>query len=399
MHAADSQTPVILCINAGSSSVKAALFSTRHAASPTRLATLTASGIGEAEGSIDCATIEHSDEGKKRIVLDNHAQALNALFDALLAHRLPQPGVIGHRIVRSPPGRSEPAILTPELHRKLEQLRALAPLHLPQELDAIKAAGKRFPEAVQTVCFDNHFFSELPPLASRLPLPDRYDQAGIRRIGYHGLSYEYITGQLPDNSGRTVIAHLGNGASMAAVRHGRPLDTTMGYTPTGGLMMGTRSGDLDPGVIVAILRREQLDPDALEKLVDKQSGLYAVSGGEASMQVLLEQAHDDNAAERAVALFCYIARKHLGAMIAVLGGIDTLVFTGGIGENSAPVRAAVVRGLEDLGLVIDPEANNSGATDITATNSRACIRVMATDEEQVIANHSARLLEREEATP
>lgn len=399
MHAIDPQGSVILCMNAGSSSVKAALFRTRTESTPVRLATLKASGIGEATGYIDCSARGISERKEKRITLENHGQAVSALFDALHAYRLPQPEAIGHRIVRSPPDRSEPATLTPDLRRELEQLRALAPLHLPPELNAIEAAEKRFPEAMQTVCFDNHFFSRLPRLARRLPVPRRFDVAGIRRIGYHGLSYEYITGQLPDGCGRTVIAHLGNGASMAAVHQGRPLDTTMGYTPTGGLMMGSRTGDLDPGVIVAILRRERLAPDALERLVDKQSGLYGVSGGEGSMKALLEQAGDDNPAGRAVALFCYIARKHLGAMIAVLGGIDTLVFTGGVGENAAPVRAAIVAGLQDLGLTISPDANKANAADIAAPGSRARIRVIATDEEQVIATHTARLLKHEEATP
>ncbi len=399
MHSADSAGAVILCVNAGSSSVKAALFRARTASAPVRLATLTASGIGEASGTLGCTTTDASERQEKRVPLEDHDQAISALFDALHARRLPQPKAVGHRIVRSPPGRSAPAILTPDLRRGLEQVSALAPLHLPPELDAIEAAGKRFPEAVQTACFDNHFFSGLPRLARQLPVPHRFDEAGIRRIGYHGLSYEYITGRLPEDCGRTVIAHLGNGASMAAVHQGRPLDTTMGYTPTGGLMMGTRTGDLDPGVIVAILRRERLDPDALEKLVDKQSGLLGVAGGEASMKALLEQASDDTRAAGAVSLFCYIARKHLGAMIAVLGGIDTLVFTGGVGENAAPVRAAIVSGLEDLGLAIDEGANRANAADITGSGSRARVRVIATDEEQVIATHTARLLEREEATP
>ncbi len=397
MHASDPQGPVILCMNAGSSSVKAALFRVTPEAVPVRLATLSATGIGEAKGSVICAATDDPERKEERITLDDHARAVSALFDALRAHRLPQPTAVGHRIVRSPPGQSAPAILDAALRGELDRMRALAPLHLPPELDAIDAAEKRFPEALQTVCFDNHFFSRLPETARRLPLPERFEDAGIRRIGYHGLSYEYITQRLPGDSGRTVIAHLGNGASMAAVHNGRPLDTTMGYTPTGGLMMGTRTGDLDPGVLVAVLRREALDPDALERLVDKEAGLYGVSGGEASMKILLERARNDNAAGRAVGLFCYTARKHLGAMIAVLGGIDTLVFTGGVGENAAPVRAAVIEGLGDLGLAIDPEANNSNAADVTAGESRVRIRVIATDEEQVIAAHTSRLLKHEEA--
>ena len=399
MDAVEPRSAVILCMNAGSSSVKAALFRAHTAPAPVRLATLAASGIGEANGTVACTTAGTSKRKEEQLCLENHARAVSRLFDTLRANQLPQPDAIGHRIVRSPPDRSSPSILDTGLRRELEKLRALAPLHLPPELDAIEAAEKHFPAAVQTVCFDNHFFSEMPSLARRLPLPRRFDDAGIRRIGYHGLSYEYITDQLPGNCGRTVIAHLGNGASMAAIHHGRPLDTTMGYTPTGGLMMGTRTGDLDPGVLVAILRRERPDPDVLERLVDKEAGLFAVSGGEASMKVLLERRRDGNAAaHQAVALFCYLARKQLGAMIAVLGGIDTLVFTGGVGENAAPVRAAIVSDLEDLGLALDQQANNAGAADIAAPNSRARIRVIATDEEQVIAAHTARLLEREEAT-
>lgn len=397
MRASDPQVPVILCMNAGSSSVKAALFEVPPKAAPVRLATLSATGIGEAKGSVTCTATDVSEREEERITLDDHARAVSTLFDTLRAHRLPRPAAVGHRIVRSPPEQSAPAILDAALRGELEKMRAVAPLHLPPELDAIDAAEERFPEALQTVCFDNHFFAGLPRTARRLPLPERFWDAGIRRIGYHGLSYEYVTQQLPGDCGRTVIAHLGNGASMAAVRNGHPLDTTMGYTPTGGLMMGTRTGDLDPGVLVAILRREALGPDALERLVDKEAGLYGVSGGEASMKILLERARDDNAAGRAVGLFCYTARKHLGAMIAVLGGIDTLVFTGGVGENAAPVRAAVVEGLGDLGLAIDPEANNSNAADVTAGGSRVRIRVIATDEEQVIAAHTSRLLKHEEA--
>lgn len=388
----------ILCINAGSSSVKSALYRVPPPDEPHRLASIEASGIAEDEGRLRWQVDGRRHETRV-LRLGSHHDAIGSILEKLREQGLPEPDALGHRIVRSPRGRSTPAWLTADLRRALERMRTLAPLHIPNELEAVDAAAKQFGGVPQALCFDNHFFANLPLLARRLPIPRALDEAGIERIGYHGLSYEYITSQLPPDCGRTVIAHLGNGASMAAVLHGRPLDTTMGYTPTGGLMMGTRTGDLDPGVVVAILRRERLDADALERIVDKEAGLFAVSGGEASMKVLLERNHDDPAAEKAVALFCYIARKHLGAMIAVLGGIDTLVFTGGVGENAAPVRAAVVAGLEDLGLVIDKEANSSGATDIGGNGSHARIRVIATDEEKVIATHTARLLEREEATP
>ncbi len=388
MSAKDSRDFTILCINAGSSSVKTALFSVAPDELPQRIAILAVTGIGEDTATLDCRLPGMQSGDRQTLEAADHREAVAALLEALRKQDLPAPDAIGHRIVRSPPGHSEPALLDARLRKRLEAVRELAPLHVPPELAAVDAAGEHFPDAVQSVCFDNHFFSGLPGVARRLPLPREFDEAGIRRIGYHGLSYEYIVGKLAADSGRTVIAHLGNGASLAAVRDGRPLDTTMGYTPTGGLMMGTRSGDLDPGALVAVMRSKGLGADGLERLVDQHSGLAGVSGGESSMKALLERAEDDNAAEQAVALFCHIARKHLGAMIAVLGGIDTLVFTGGVGENAAPVRARIVSGLDDLGLGIDEHANVANQSDIGAPDSKARIRVIATDEDQVIAKHT-----------
>ena len=392
MNTHDAHSITILCINAGSSSVKTALFRAAPGESPHRIATLAVSGVGEDRATLECRLPGKRDGERKELDAADHREAVAALLDALRERDLPEPDAIGHRIVRSPPGRSDPALLDAGLRERLEAVRELAPLHVPPELAAIDAAREHFPDAVQSVCFDNHFFAGLPEVARRLPLPREFDAAGIRRIGYHGLSYEYIVGKLPAGSGRTVIAHLGNGASLAAVRDGRPIDTTMGYTPTGGLMMGTRSGDLDPGALVAVMRRKGLDADGLERLVDQRAGLAGVSGGESSMKALLDQAEDDNAAAQAVALFCYIARKHLGAMIAALGGIDTLVFTGGVGENGAPVRMRIVDGLDGLGLRIDEGANSEGRSEIGAADSRARIRVIATDEDLVIARHTARLL-------
>lgn len=394
MNARTSSTFTILCINAGSSSVKTTLYRMAPETSPRRIATLSVSGIGEDTTTLDCRLPGEENEERRECNVADHREAVDALLDTLREHDLPVPDAIGHRIVRSPPGCSDPALLDAGLRERLEAVRELAPLHIPPELAAIDAARDYFPDAVQSVCFDNHFFSRLPDMARRLPLPRELDKAGIRRIGYHGLSYEYIVRQLPPDSGRTVIAHLGNGASLAAVVDGQAIDTTMGYTPTGGLMMGTRSGDLDPGALVAAMRMKKLDADGLEHLVDQQSGLAGVSGNESGMKELLEQADGDNAAEQAVALFCYIARKHLGAMIAALGGIDTLVFTGGVGENAAPVRARILDGLDDLGLRINLHANTRGAADIGNPDSRTRIRVIATDEDWIIANHTARLLQR-----
>ncbi|MGH8127239.1 MAG: acetate/propionate family kinase [Gammaproteobacteria bacterium] len=386
----------VLSINAGSSSVKAAFFRVGSEDNPERLAEIEASGIGEDDARIAWKIRDQRQE--KQRSFDSHHDALAAVLDLLRKQELPDPDALGHRIVRSPRGQSAPARLTPELMQALEQCRALAPLHIPPELDAIEAARKHFPSAEQIACFDNHFFSTLPAVAKRLPLPRALDEAGIERIGYHGLSYEYIVSRLDGARGRTVVAHLGNGASMAAIRDGRPIDTTMGYTPAGGLMMGTRTGDLDPGALIAWMRQEKTGADELERLVNLQSGLTGVSGGESSMEALLEQAADGNSAEEAVALFCYIARKHLGAMIAALGGIDTLVFTGGIGEHAPTIRERMLEGLDDLGLALDADANAAGKPNIESQDSRAQIRVIPTDEDAVIARHAAALIAQEEKT-
>lgn len=386
----------LLCVNAGSSSIKTALFALAPGEDPRRLAVLSASGIGEETATLEWRIGDEDRGDDPSARLADHGTAVAALLGLLQTCNLPQPDAVGHRVVRSPPGRDEPALLTPKLRKALEEVSQVAPLHLPSELAAIDAAEKHFPKADQLVCFDNHFFANLPEIAQRLPLPRRFFETGLRRIGYHGLSYEYIVSRLDDECGRTVIAHLGNGASMAAVRNGRPVETTMGYTPTGGLMMGTRSGDLDPGVLIAILRREGLNAGALEALIDQQSGLAGVSGGEASMQALIERADADADAREAVSLFCHIARKHLGAMIAVLGGIDTLVFTGGIGEHAPLVRNRIVAGLTDLGLQLEPHANEMGQDIISHIDSRVLVRVIPTDEDRIIARHAVRLLMEQE---
>lgn len=381
----------VLSVNAGSSSVKTALFRISPTDTPRRAAAVEASGIGEDEASLSWQIDGHRHDTRRRRI-DSHHAAIGAVLETLQDADLPTPEVIGHRIVRSPQGRSEPARLDEDLRRALEALRELAPLHIPAELEAIEATRSHFPDAEQIVCFDNHFFSHLPAVARRLPLPREFDEAGIERIGYHGLSYEYITHRIGSLHGRTVIAHLGNGASMAALRDAAPVDTTMGYTPAGGLVMGTRSGDLDPGVLIALMRERGLDAAGLERLVNYRSGLAGISGGESSMKALLERAADEYPANQAVDLFCYAARKHLGAMIAALGGIDTLVFTGGIGEHAPAVRERIIDGMDDLGLVIDRRANAADMADIASEYSPARIRVIPTDEDCVIARHAQRLL-------
>jgi acetate kinase len=242
----------------------------------------------------------------------------------------------------------------------------------------------------------------MPPVARRYPLPRWLDAEGVRRYGFHGLSYESIVAQLNQAdlgaaTGRVVIAHLGNGASAVAVRDGRSIDTTMGFTPTGGLMMGTRTGDLDPGVLVHVLRRHALTPEELSSLVAEQSGLLGVSGTSADMQILLGREATDDRAREAIELFCYQARKYIGALVAVLGGIETLVFTGGIGENAAPVRARICAGLDFLGIAIDPGRNAANSAIVSPDGRAVTVRVMPAEEDRMIAKHTFVLLNQQGA--
>src|SRR5215472_2418668 len=238
----------------------------------------------------------------------------------------------------------------------------------------------------------------MPAVAQRLPLPRAFGAKGIQRYGFHGLSYEYVVASLgPATLGRAVMAHLGNGASLAAVRDGLPVDTTIGFTPTGGLMMGTRSGDLDPGVLVHLLAREGFDARAIDNLVDHESGLLGVSGTTSDMKALLETRATDPRAAEAVELFCYVLRKHIGAFAAVLGGIDTLVFTGGIGERAAPVREETCGGLEHLGIQIDRERNARHDPIISAPGSVCTVRTVRTEEDLMIARHTRALVARSAA--
>jgi acetate kinase len=275
------------------------------------------------------------------------------------------------------------------LLESLLALMPLAPLQIPSELSVIEAVAERFPTLPQVVCFDTAFHRRMPELAQRLPLPRALWDLGVRRYGFHGLSYEYIVERLgPAARGRTIIAHLGNGASMAAVRDGLPVDTTMGLTPTGGFMMGTRSGDLDPGIILYLMREQGYDVGRLDRLVNSESGLLGVSGLSPDMKTLLERRGREPAAAQAVAMFCYQLGKHVGALAAALGGLDTLVFTGGIGERAAPVRWETCQGLEHLGIRLDPGRNAVHADTVSGSDSRCVVRIIPTDEDLMIARHT-----------
>lgn len=314
----------ILCINVGSSTIKYSVFD-------------------EDFGMVYSGAEEGTDT--------------EAMFHDLEARGVAAPQAIGHRIVHGGPRYFEPVKLTPEIRKDLDGVIHFAPLHLPQELAAIDAISSKHPEIPQVLCFDTAFHNRMPELAKRYPLEEEWWQRGIRRYGFHGLSYEYIVSRIGARLGRrTIIAHLGNGASMVALLDGVPVDTTMGLTPAGGIMMGTRAGDLDPGIFVHIERLTGMSTDAFDSLVNKKSGLFGVSGFTADMRKLEESG--DARAELAIEMYCYIAKKHIGALAAVLGGLDTLVFTAGIGEHSALVRDKICAGLEYLGFQVIVEPTN-----------------------------------------
>jgi acetate kinase len=386
--------PVVLCLNAGSSSLKFSVYGDDDR--------------GLAEGAVEeigrdgaRAWIRTGGGAPEKVAghFADHRAAVAGVFDLLARHALPAPAGVGHRLVHGGEEHAAPERVTPALLAALRRLVPLAPLHMPSGLAGVEAVAAKYPTVPQVVCFDTAFHRDLPDVARRLPLPSSLPPAALRRFGFHGLSYEYVVSRLGPDAGRTVIAHLGNGASMAAVRDGRSVDTTMGLTPAGGFIMGTRTGDLDPGVLTYLMREAGYEADRLDRLVNRESGLLGV-GGSADMKTLLERRDRDPQAALAVAMFCYQARKTIGALAAGLGGLDTLVFTGGIGERAAPVRAEICQGLGLLGVRLDPARNAAHAETVSATESPCAVRVIDTNEELMIARHCRAVLfgERREAT-
>jgi acetate kinase len=385
----------ILTLNVGSSSLKAAIY----AVGPTeeRLASAEADRLGGAEARIRFRDAEARVVDERAVPRGDHPAALRAVLD-WVQRESGADGLdaIAHRIVHG--GRLEgPARVTGGVLESLRRLQAVDPEHMPSALAAIDAVTRDHPELAQIACFDTAFHRTLPAVARAYPLPARFGNAGVRRYGFHGLSCDSIVSALraidPTAADRRlIVAHLGSGASLTAVDHGRSVETTMGFSPAGGIMMGTRSGDLDPGVLLYALREEHLTVGGLDRLVNGEAGLLGVSGTSADMRDLLAREATDPRAASAVALFCYQAKKAMGALMAALGGLDTLVFTGGIGEHSPFVRARIISGLEGLGLSIDASANTAGAPVVSTAASRTVIRVIATDEEAVMARQARRVL-------
>src|SRR6266567_7504593 len=347
---------LILVLNSGSSSLKFGVyFRGANDNDEEPLLTGSADGIGRSNGSLRI----RSADGKSLLHRDSSHEsqdhALRALAEAMREHISDAPAAVGHRVVHGGPKLRTHQRLTPQV---LEELRAaihFAPLHIPQALSLIASAQSIFPSAAQFACFDDAFHRTIPEIAARLPLPRSYFDAGIRRYGFHGLSYESLVNHFGSGMPRRAIfAHLGNGSSLCAVRDGASIDTTMGLTPTGGIPMGTRSGDLDPGVLLYLLRHEKFDADGLEDLLNHHSGLFGLSSGVSDVRALVERARAiDPGATLALDVFAVSVRKAIGAYMALLGGADLLVFTGGIGEHSDYIRSAATDGLEVFGLTAD----------------------------------------------
>ena len=383
----------ILAVNRGSSSLKFALYEMGDSEALVLKGELERDGVSNAHF--------HVKGSKGEVLQDQHlpwpsTNVTKVVADWLKEHMSGQKlGGIGHRIVQGGENFVEPQRIDRAVQSALNELVPFAPEHLPGEIEAIDGLMRDFANVPQVACFDTAFHRTMPPVAQTLGLPP---ESGLIRFGFHGLSYEYIVEELrrlgkhSANGTKTIVAHLGNGCSMAAVRDGASIDTTMGFTPTGGLVMGTRSGDLDPGAIVYLLRKHELNADALNDLVNRKAGLLGVSGFSPDMRELLSHEQDNPRAKLAVDFFCYQAKKFLGALAAALGGVNTLVFTGGIGENAAEIRRRICAGLEFLGIQIDVPQNTANAEEISPPNAPVAVRVLKTDEELMIARHTHRLL-------
>jgi acetate kinase len=380
----------LLTINAGSSSLKVALYDDEAAV---RKAAIAVEQIG---GPKALLRIGHSNRSTTRNVeLHDHAAAINEVFNGLPELLDPTIRAIGHRLVHGGPDHQDPERITPSLLHALKKLEEIDRTHTPQALAIIEAVTRRFPGVPQFACFDTAFHRSMPDVAQRYPLPRWTLDAGVRRYGFHGLSCESIIAQLEKisaNASRVLIAHLGNGASVTAVRDAVSVDTTMGFSPTGGLMMGTRCGDLDPTVVTFLMQLRSMRSDAVEKLVNENAGLLAASELSPNMHDLLKVADSNSQAAQAIELYCYIARKHFAALAAVLGGLDTIVFTGGIGENAVAVREKICSGLQHLGVQLDDQRNRAHESVISSESSGVIVRVIRTDEDSVIAKHLLRLL-------
>jgi acetate kinase len=388
--------PYVLTLNGGSSSLKFAVFAAVDPIERVFSGRVERVGLGESRLIVSDAGGRRSEDCA--VEAPDQAAAVGLVIERVERN----PGLaliaaVGHRLVHGGDRFCEPELVTAEM---LDQLRRIAPLdpeHLPGEIALIEAIGKAVPGVPQVACFDTVFHRTMPRPAQIVPIPRRYWSLGIRRYGFHGLSYAYLMEELArtagpaETGGRVILAHLGSGASLAAVRGGRCLDTTMGFTPASGLVMATRCGDIDPGLVAFLAHIEGMTPEQFHRMANQESGLLGVSETSADLRDLLARRADDVRAAEAVDLFCYRVKTAIGALSAALGGLDVLVFAGGIGENSPEVRRIACEGLEFLGIELDDAHNASGALVISTDASRTRVRVIRTDEEAMIAREAIRV--------
>jgi len=386
-HSSDQN---ILTINAGSSSIKFALFRTNQSLHRTLSGKVERIGLPGAELTVTGPTTRQSE--RRVILASDHAACVLPLMELLERKSgASAMSAIGHRVVHGGVCYTQPQRITPEVMGELERLSPYDPEHLPAEISLIEAFSKRYAALPQVACFDTAFHHDMPNVARLLPIPRHYYSKGIQRYGFHGLSYAYLMEELrrvggsEEATGRIILAHLGNGASMAAVRGGKSIDTTMGFTPTAGLPMSTRSGDLDPGLVAYLARTEGMSVDQFHEMVNQRAGLLGVSEISSDVRDLLACEKNDERAAEAIALFCYHAKRWIGAFASSLGGLDTLVFSGGIGQNSPAIRARICEGLGFLGIELDNARNAVGEPIISRERKKVTVRVIRTDEELEIA--------------
>jgi acetate kinase len=379
--------PVVLALNSGSSSLKFGLY--RITGSRTEeLLSGAAEAIGEADGKFHAKDFQGRPLTCDTASVPGQQEAIIRVGKLLDGSGMPAPAAIGHRIVHGGPNPRQHCLIDEPVMQQLESAAAFAPVHTPSALSVIRFAQQHFPGLPQVACFDTTFHTAMPDVARVLPIPRDLQSLGIQRYGFHGLSCESIVHQLGTSvPERLIIAHLGNGASVTAVKGGKSVDTSMGLTPSGGVMMGSRSGDLDPGVLVYLMRERKFDAVMLEDLIDHRSGLAGVSGIGSDMRLLHEAASSNPDARLAIDMFCYSVRKQIAAMMAVLGGADLVVFTGGIGENDGEVRASICAGLSWAGVRLDNAADQSTPAPVSkAGGARAT--VLASQEDEQIARHT-----------
>lgn len=371
----------ILTLNGGSSSIKFALFETEGLK---RVLEGAIERVGLSDASLRIR--QDGSDVSRQVEVPDHEAAVALLMESLNGETLT---AVGHRVVHGGSRYSKPHWITRDMIDDLRKLSPFDPEHLPEELMLIEAFHRRFPDLKQLACFDTDFHRDLPCVASLLPIPRRFNE--IRRYGFHGLSYEFLMQELARlgdpaaANGRVILAHLGNGASLAAVFQGRPVDTSMSFTPTSGVMMSTRTGDLDPGIASYLMGIEKLTIEQFSHLVNHESGLLGISETSSDMRDLLMREKSDERAFEAIAMFCYQVKKYIGAYAAALGGLDTLIFSGGIGENSPVIRARICEGLSFLGISLDEMRNAGNEPVISCGQGRVVVRVIRTDEELMIA--------------